>query len=55
MLQWKRNNAVCVVQLHVTVNYLDIESFTTMLLWQIFVANKNKTCVGLHVKHPMQH
>jgi len=44
----------CVFELHITVySKKIIHFFTKMLLWQIFIAIKNKTSLGLHVICPI--
>jgi hypothetical protein len=41
---------VCVVELHVTVNYIKILSVASQCFYgKIYVASGNKTYVGLHV------
>ena len=35
--------------------YKNIECYTTMLLWQIYVASNNRMYIGLNVKGPMLH
>jgi len=49
-------HSLCVVRLHVTVDYTKIMSVAQQcFLWQIYVAGDNKTYAGLHVKCPMLH
>jgi hypothetical protein len=46
---------VCIVELHVTVNNIEMSSLCVkkMFLWPVFVAGNNKICVGLHVERPV--
>jgi len=41
----------CIVELHVTVNNITtFACYTTMFVWRNYVADSNKTNVGLHIK-----
>ena len=46
---------VCVLELHITVNYIKMLYCTAMPLRQIYVACENETYVDLDVKCPMLH
>jgi hypothetical protein len=56
ILQWRGNIAFCVCWAVCRCQlYKNTECCTTMLLWQIFVAGKNKMCIGLHINIMMPH
>jgi hypothetical protein len=43
-------HSVCGFELYIAVNNIQIFGFCTeMLLWQIYVAGENRTCLGLNV------
>jgi hypothetical protein len=48
---------VCVGEIHVTVSYIanSNECCTVILIWQIYVAYKDNTYAGVHVKCPTLH
>jgi hypothetical protein len=43
-------DCVCVVELHITVNYTKLLSVVHQCFIENFVTSNNKMCVGLHVK-----
>ena len=45
--------SLSIVNLHVSSNKKNIEFCATMLLWRIYVADKNKTYFGLTVNCPI--
>jgi hypothetical protein len=45
--------SLSIVNLHVSSNKKNVEFCTTMLLWRIYVADKNKTYFGLTVNCPI--
>jgi len=46
---------VVVVEIYVSLSIIQKHCYTTMLLWQIYIAGNKKRHVGLHVKCRMLH
>jgi hypothetical protein len=45
--------SVCIVELRVTVNYIKTLSVEKKDLWQIYLTDNNRTCLGVHVNCPI--
>jgi hypothetical protein len=43
---------MCVVERYITHIYKNTECCTTVLVWQMYIAGKSATYVGLHVSYP---
>jgi len=44
---------VCIVELRVTINYIETLSVAKNALWQIYLSGNNKTCLGVHANCPI--